>query len=89
MTKSIPTSFAALAMLIAAPAQANALRDDSAEAWAKDHKIMLLMAPLKFGMGVIACLFSVVLISWKALTNYRGARIASLCIGAMSMSKRR
>lgn len=30
MTKSIPTSFAALAMLIAAPAQANALRDDLA-----------------------------------------------------------
>ena len=28
MTKSIPTSFAALAMLIAAPAQANELRDD-------------------------------------------------------------
>ncbi|BBI20722.1 putative amidohydrolase [Qipengyuania flava] len=30
MTKSIPTSFAALAMLIAAPAQANELRDDLA-----------------------------------------------------------
>ncbi|MEC8773063.1 MAG: amidohydrolase, partial [Pseudomonadota bacterium] len=30
MTKSIPTSFGALAMLIAAPAQANELRDDLA-----------------------------------------------------------
>lgn len=30
MTKSIPTGFAALSMLIAAPAQANALRDDLA-----------------------------------------------------------
>lgn len=66
--------------------EANALRDDSAEAWAEDHKIMLLMAPLKFGMGVIAYLFSVVLISWKDLTNDRGVQIASLCIGAMSMS---
>ena len=44
------------------------------------------MPILKFGIGVLCYLFSVILISWTDLKDDMGSRIASLVIGVSSMS---
>jgi hypothetical protein len=65
---------------------ANGLPDVAAPDWAEKNKILLMMPMAKFGMGCVAYLCSVVLISFRDLEAISLWRYVALAIGLMSMS---
>ena len=62
------------------------MHDDAVPAWASKHQLLLKLPLVKFGMGCISYLLSVVLISFKDLDHSDFFRYACLTIGVMSMS---
>ena len=74
---------------IAAPpvnAQDRRFREEIVPAWAKSHKILIMLPPAKFGMGCLSYLGSVVLISFRDLAESPVFQYVCLIIGVMSMS---
>eukprot|EP01043_Picozoa_sp_COSAG02_P006022 COSAG02_NODE_168_length_31711_cov_68.337973_5_plen_289_part_00 len=65
---------------------ANGLPDLAAPDWAEKNKTLLLLPIAKFGMGCVAYLCSVVLISFRDLEAISLWRYVALVIGLMSMS---
>ena len=65
---------------------ANRLPDLAAPDWAQKNKMLLMMPMAKFGMGCIAYLCSVVLISYRDLEAISVWRYIALAVGLMSMS---
>lgn len=61
-------------------------REEVVPAWAKSHRLLIMMAPMKFGMGCLSYLGSVVLISFRDLSESKAFQITCLVIGLMSMS---
>ena len=66
------------------------MHDDLIEEWARTHKMLLAMPLMKFVMGCIPYLGSVILMSWRDLegddVEASVFRIACLVVGVMSMS---
>ena len=62
------------------------MEDDSVPRWAASHPLLLLLPLAKFGMGCVAYLLSVILISFRDLEESAAFQYACLVIGVMSMS---
>lgn len=65
---------------------ANALSEDQTPRWAAKNATVLKMPILKFGLGCLSYLLSVVLVSWRDLQEVHVWQIVALIIGLMSMS---
>jgi len=66
--------------------EANLLHEDAVTAWAAERKMLLSLPMMKFGMGVLCYLFSVILTAWRDLDSDRPTRLTAMIIGLMSMS---
>ena len=62
------------------------LEDEAVPKWAADHKFLLSLPLQKFGMGCVAYLGSVIVVSFKDLSASQPFQLACLAIGIMSMS---
>ena len=64
----------------------NQLEDDGVAIWAGRHRILLTLPLMKFGMGCVSYLSSVLLLSFRDLDGLPVPRIMALVIGTASMS---
>ena len=64
------------------------MRDEMVPIWGskKINQLLIMMPLIKFGMGCVSYLFSVVLLSFRDLESKPGFQIACLVIGIISMS---
>ena len=65
---------------------ANALKEDEVAAWKTDHRYILAMPMVKFAMGALSYLMSVILMSWRDLEAAPQTQEIAMAIGIMSMS---
>ena len=65
---------------------ANKLSDEETPLWAERNKMLLMMPIVKFGMGCVSYLASVVLLSFRDLEDVPAYRYLALAVGATSMS---
>jgi len=65
---------------------ANGLSDADVTKWAENNKLLLQVPMMKFGMGCVSYLLSVVFLSWKILQPVPIMQVMGLVIGAMSIS---
>jgi len=63
----------------------NQMEDQHVESWAKKHSLMLALPMMKFVMGTIAYMASVILISWRDLGEAPMWQMVTLGVGVMSM----
>jgi len=64
----------------------NGMSEEATSAWAAKRGFILIMPIMKFGMGCVVYLVSVLLLSYRALESNTVARYIALGIGIMSMS---
>eukprot|EP01052_Picozoa_sp_SAG31_P033686 SAG31_NODE_3840_length_3824_cov_3.657817_3_plen_165_part_00 len=64
---------------------ANKLADESVQGWAAKHQILVRVPMLKFVMGCICYLTSVLLLSWHQLDNDKTSQLIALGIGGSSV----
>lgn len=62
------------------------MNEDDVPTWVQEHKILLKLPLIKFGMGCVSYLLSVILISWRDLDHSARFQVACLIIGVGSMS---
>jgi hypothetical protein len=62
------------------------MHDDAIPAWAARNRVLLTLPLAKFGMGCVSYLASVVLLSFRDLSESVAFQYAGLAIGLMSMS---
>mmetsp|Transcript_100636 Transcript_100636/g.288371 ORF Transcript_100636/g.288371 Transcript_100636/m.288371 type:complete len:138 (-) Transcript_100636:217-630(-) len=60
--------------------------EEAAGAWASRHPLLIQMPFLKFGMGCLSYLTSVILMTYENLRHRPGAQWISVVIGLMSTS---
>lgn len=66
-------------------AAVNKMEESVVHAWAKKQKMLLMMPMMKFVMGCMAYMISVILTSWRDLDHVELWRAVALMIGVMSV----
>lgn len=66
--------------------EANLVNEDNVEAWSRDNRKLMLMPGMKFFMGVVCYLVSVIMLAWVDLAAEPVAQIITLVVGLGSMS---
>lgn len=67
-------------------AAVNRMDDDCVGDWAKNQKKLLMLPMMKFVMGCMAYMLSVILTSWRDLGDYQASKVIALIVGAGSVS---
>ena len=62
------------------------MEDDAVGPWAKNNKRLLMLPMMKFVMGCMCYMLSVILTSWRDLSSFDEFRVVAFFIGAMSMT---
>jgi hypothetical protein len=67
-------------------AAVNQMQDDAVEEWAKNYWLLLYVPMIKFVMGVMAYMVSIIVASWRDLEGYSAPQGIALAMGIMGVT---